>query len=132
MEQTGEKVLGKSETFNNKVLWTSYIPGENTDPCSPNIGTGVFWAVSLFDGTPIDDFDGDSDTDKSDRNKPIPSFGIPPAPQTLILHTKTTDENGNTIDGEVQVVTISGANVLINHDLNTLVKRVSWSEFPDI
>ena len=132
MDQTGEKVLGESETFNNKVLWTSYIPGDTSDPCSPNIGSGRFWAVNLLDGTPFDDFNDDSTLNATDRNKPIPSPGIPPAPQTLIIHTKTTDEEGNTIDGDVQVVTLSGANVLLDHDVNTLVKRVSWSEYSDI
>ena len=132
MEGTGEKVLGSSVTFNNTIQFTSYTPGNVSDPCSPHVGTGTFWALNLLDATPAVPFDDVNDQlNKQDRNKNIPTPGIPPAPQTLIVPTITTDEDGNTLIGDLQVITSSGGNTVLTHDIDALVERVYWSEYPD-
>ena len=132
MEGTGEKVLGSSVTFDNTIQFTSYTPGNVSDPCSPHVGTGTFWALNLLDATPAVPFDDDNDQlNKQDRNKNIPTPGIPPAPQTLIVPTITTDEDGNTLIGDLQVITSSGGNTVLTHDIDALVERVYWSEYPD-
>ena len=127
MEGSGEKVLGSSVTFNNKVLFTSYTPGDATDPCSPNVGSGTFWAVNLLDGTPVEQFDTDDELlNKKDRHKNIPSPGLPPAPQTLFLITKDS-----TSSDDLQVITTSGGNTMLSHDIDSLIDRVYWSEYPN-
>ncbi len=131
MERNGEKILGSSVTFDNVVMFASYIPDGTTTGCAPQIGSGVFWAVNLWDGTPAEEFDGDeTKLSKADRNKPIPGSGLPPPPQTLILQTK--DETTNEpIPGDIQIVTVSGGNTLLTHDDRSLIERVYWSEYPN-
>jgi type IV pilus assembly protein PilY1 len=132
MEQNGEKVLGSSVTFDNKVLFASYLPGTASTGCSPHIGAGVFWAVNLWDATPVEDFDDDdTQLSKPDRTKMIPGAGLPPPPQTLILQTKETDDNGEEVKGDLQIITVSGGNTLMNHSVNSLFERVYWSEYPN-
>lgn len=130
MEQSGEKILGSSVTFDNTVMFASYIPDGTISGCSPQIGSGVFWAVSLWDATPTEEFDDDeSKLSKTDRNKPIPGAGLPPPPQTLIL--QTTDDEEDPVPGDVQIVTVSGGNTLLTHDGRALIERVYWSEYPN-
>lgn len=132
MERSGEKILGSSVTFDNKVLFASYLPGTASSGCSPHIGSGVFWAVNLWDATPVEDFDDDeSMLSKPDRNKMIPGAGLPPPPQTLILQTKDTDDDGNVVENDLQIITVSGGNTLMNHNVNSLFERVYWSEYPN-
>jgi type IV pilus assembly protein PilY1 len=54
----GEKVLSTSTTFDNKILFTTYLPINNApaDPnsCSAsNIGVNRAYVVSVFDGSPV-------------------------------------------------------------------------------
>lgn len=130
MERTGEKVLGPSLTFNNRVMFTSYVPGGVTTGCAPQLGSGIFWAVNLWDATPVEDFD-DVDPDdtvlveqqlyKPDRHKPVPGSGIPAPVQTLFLN----------VNNELKVTTTSGPHVVMEDDAGSLVDRIYWSETPD-
>lgn len=133
MEDSGEKILGSSVTLDYTVMFTSYSPGENHNNCAPIIGGGKFWAVSLLDGTPVNDFDDPDEEDtyltKENRNKPLPGQGLPPPPKTLILHTKNIDSDEAT--DNVQIVTFSGANRAMEHKGLTLTQRVHWSEYPN-
>lgn len=133
MEESGEKILGSSITLDYKIMFTSYSPGNSENNCAPIIGNGKFWAVSLWDATPVADFDDSEEDDsglvKADRNKPLPGVGLPPAPKTLIIQTKETDSEEST--DKVQIVTFSGANKAMEHDGRTLTERVYWSEYPN-
>jgi len=132
MERSGEKVLGPSLTFNNRVMFASYIPGGITQGCAPQLGSGVFWAVNLWDATPVENFD-DVDPEntviteqqlyKPDRHKPVPGSGIPPPVQILLLQ----GEDGETIS----VVTTTGPHRMMEDDAGSLVDRIYWSETPD-
>ncbi len=131
MERNGEKVLGASVTFDNKVLFASYVPGGAPSGCAPEIGHGIFWAVNLWDATPAASSD-DEQTGKKlvklDRNRAIPGGGIPAPVQTLFI------ESGNNADGsdkKLQIVAISGANNMMVLDSKDLVQRVFWSEYPN-
>ena len=132
MEGNGEKVLGSSVTFDNTIQFTSYTPGNTSDPCSPHVGTGTFWALDLLNATPAAQFDDDNEqVNKQDRKKDIPTPGLPPAPQTLIVPTIYTDGDDSTHIDDLQVITTSGGNTVLTHELDTLVDRVYWSEYPD-
>ena len=87
--------------------------------------------MSLLDATPAAQFDDDNEqVNKLDRKKSILTPGLPPAPQTLIVPTITTDDATTHID-DLQVITTSGGNTVLTHELDTLVDRVYWSEYPD-
>lgn len=131
MEQSGEKVLGSSVTFDNKVLFASYVPGGTPTGCAPEIGHGIFWAVNLWDATPVAPLDGSDENNlvKADRNKPIPGGGIPAPVQTLFIESGSNDSDID--DKELQILAISGANSLMTLDSRDLVQRVYWSEYPN-
>ncbi|OED37956.1 hypothetical protein AB833_22035 [Chromatiales bacterium (ex Bugula neritina AB1)] len=129
METSGEKILGPSVTFNNRVMFTSYIPGGISTGCAPQLGTGVFWAVDLWDARPVENFDDidpnttpqKKDLVKADRNKLIPGTGIPAPIQTLLIKLNDT----------ITITTTSGAHVMMQDTSETLVERTYWSETPD-
>ena len=133
MERNGEKVLGSSVTFDNKILFASYVPGDSPVNCAPEIGFGVFWALNLWDATPVTNL-SDSDSvnlKKSDRNKQIPGGGIPAPVQTLFIESGNKNEDGEEESKELQILAISGANSLLQLNNKSLVKRVYWSEYPN-
>ena len=133
MERSGEKVLGSSVTFDNKILFASYVPGDSPVNCAPEIGFGVFWALNLWDATPVTNL-SDSDAvnlKKSDRNKQIPGGGIPAPVQTLFIESGNKNEDGEEESKELQILAISGANSLLQLNNKSLVKRVYWSEYPN-
>ncbi|MBV1878159.1 MAG: VWA domain-containing protein [Pseudomonadales bacterium] len=85
LEGTGEKVLAKSLTINNQVLFTTYEPNNSsTTGCVAAIGTSRVYAVSVFDATPIVDNDDDDVLSKSDRSVTLATGSIAPEPIALI------------------------------------------------
>ncbi len=135
MERSGEKVLGSSLTLNNQLMFTSYVPSANNGGCQPQLGAGVFWAVNLWDATPVANLDGQGDDEegsyvKTDRGKFVPGSGLPASVQTYFVETKTTDDNGN-ITKKLAIATSSGPHVMMEHDLGALTDRIYWSEYPD-
>ena len=130
MEINGEKILGSSVTFDETVMFTSYRPSDITDVCAPAIGSGAFWLVNLDDATPVENYDEtDSELTKTDRSAAIPGEGLPPPPTILIVETDGADDGSGS--EEMQVVTFSGANQVEEHDMEALLQRVFWSEYPN-
>ncbi|MEE4245594.1 MAG: hypothetical protein V2I33_09290 [Kangiellaceae bacterium] len=81
----GEKVLAESLTFNNSLLFTTYIPpSESTSACDPASGTSRIYALSLVDGQPYVDVNFDGDIDQSDMFIRLPGAGIAPEPQVIL------------------------------------------------
>lgn len=81
MESTGEKVLAKSITINNQVLFTTYRPEEAATACSAALGGGALYAVNLRDGGPTSNLDEqgtDENLTKTDRVTALTHGGIPP------------------------------------------------------
>jgi type IV pilus assembly protein PilY1 len=74
---TGEKVLAESRTFNNAVLFPTYLPQGGTAGCGPLGGNRVY-AVSVLDGQPIIDINRDGRTEPSDRYTDLAQGGIAP------------------------------------------------------
>jgi len=89
----GEKVLAKSITFNNQVMFTTYTPVATAAvACSPSQGSARAYLINIEDGTPVYDFNASGgDLTKIDRRMELVRGGIPPEP-SLIFH-----ENGPVI-----------------------------------
>ena len=101
---TGEKVLGKSVTFDNSVVFSTYVPEATTAsrPCEPSIGGGRAYVLSAIDGYPTRNISGrdnsadfatrdvpDDKIDVADRSKNLMHGGIPPEPAILITEDGT-------------------------------------------
>lgn len=145
LESSGEKVMSKSITVNNQVIFTSYEPVASGDSCSPAIGGGAAYVVDVFTGAPtvdLDDsessdtedgddsgIDDDSESDenevtyrnsnltKEDRKKTLQQDGIPPAPTALI-----TESEGNI------GTTILISTERLDIDFSDLTQRTYWQD----
>jgi len=109
----GEKVLSTASTFNNQILFTTYTPNVSaaTDSCQPSIGLNKFYAVSLFDGSPVANLNNHNNADVSDRSTSLAQSGI--APSLAFLFPAPTGTNGQPPSGtQSPVVCMSGVEVL--------------------
>ncbi len=90
----GEKVLGTSLIFRDVLYFTSYVPTPSVDACGVSIGSGYGYAVSIVDGSPVLDFDGDGklervwngegdDNAQDDVRYELKHQGPPPNPTLL-------------------------------------------------
>ncbi|PHS19157.1 MAG: hypothetical protein COA86_05700 [Kangiella sp.] len=80
----GEKVIERSLTFNNAVLFTTYLPpGSGTNVCEAVTGNSRLYAVKILDGNPYVDNLADGTFDEQDRYIELTSPGISPPPQPL-------------------------------------------------
>ena len=109
----GEKVLAESLTFNNRVIFTTYIPPDsNVSACTPQQGSGRAYAINIADGTPVVDLNNDGVFDENDRYKDLNNIGIPPEPQVIVLG--------------------DGPQLLIGRQLATELLDVDWGEMDRI
>ncbi len=100
-DNVGEKVLGRSLTFNGAVTFTTFVPDDNAAPCSAALGSGRAYMLDVKTGQPVRDFDGRyEDEDSTSGRKGIQEHGdgklsadsafrlehggIPPEPAVLI------------------------------------------------
>lgn len=105
MEDEGEKILGSALTVNNQIIFTSYLPTDAGDPCTPAIGKGFTYVVNVLNGAPTVDLQDDDDSsgsaddsivfqgrtlNKDDRRRQLTHGGIPPSPSLLIVETRRT------------------------------------------
>ena len=117
---TGEKVLAEARTFNNEVIFSTFMPNSSGTSCQPQLGTNRIYQMNIFNGAPVLNLDGSSDptltmTDLFTQHE----GGILPTAQTLFLgpdanhdgipdseqdtdgdgipDSKDTDKNGNGI-----------------------------------
>jgi type IV pilus assembly protein PilY1 len=85
----GEKGLARPLIIQGTVFFTTYIPPEInalTTSCGPKEGTGLFYAVSLFDASAVLDFNLSNNTDTdivNERIDKLASPGIPPEAVSL-------------------------------------------------
>lgn len=82
LERPGEKVLARSLALAGTVIFTTYVPGTETNAggCTSGAGTGRAYAVGLEDATPyLDAPDGGG----APRSVVLRRAGIPPAPTVL-------------------------------------------------
>ncbi|HTP40026.1 MAG TPA: hypothetical protein VMI92_10680 [Steroidobacteraceae bacterium] len=86
---TGEKVLSAARTLDNIIYFVSYTPGSlatsTSDPCAVAraSGTNKVYAVSLFTGAPVKDYNGDGAITLADRSYDSKQGGIAPGVSLL-------------------------------------------------
>ena len=87
----GEKVLAEARTFSNTVLFTTFTPGAGgaANSCVPTRGLNRLYAISVFDGRPVNDEDADGNLDEDDRSYDLAQGGI--APEVVILFPSPDD-----------------------------------------
>lgn len=84
-EATGEKVLAEALTFNNALLFTTYVPPSgNASACEPASGKSRIYALSLIDGQPYVDTNYDGEINESDMYIDLSGAGIAPEPQAIL------------------------------------------------
>ena len=111
--EEGEKVLAESLTFNNRVIFTTYIPPDSDiSACTPQQGSGRAYAIDIEDGQPAVDVNNDGTLTASDRYIDLNNIGIPPEPQVIVL--------GN------------GPELLVGRQLATELIDVDWGEMDRI
>ena len=97
----GEKALSESITIDGSVIFTTYTPPlSEATVCGNNFGTGRVYIVSVFDGSPVIDFDDptpDSDLTLEDRRIKLRSSGIPPVPK--VIYPNLGDRDGKILFG---------------------------------
>jgi len=121
----GEKVLSQANIFNNRVFFTSYIPQTSapTDPCTPGLGTNRAYAVSLFNGSPVLNLDGQTSVNREDRYQTLQQTSI--APEIVFLFP----DNGGGLTSQRPLLCLSGVEVLAGVCVNAGAPvRTFWQE----
>ena len=113
----GEKVLAPAATFNNQILFTTYTPGVGGAAltCQPSLGLNKFYAVSVFDGSPVANLNNHGNAQLDDRSMSLAQTGIAPSLAFLFpAPTQSVDTSGNPISTNSQspVLCMSGVEVL--------------------
>ncbi|OED43026.1 hypothetical protein AB833_04820 [Chromatiales bacterium (ex Bugula neritina AB1)] len=107
-ETAGEKVLAHSITLDNKIFFSTYLPDtEHTDVCTPALGSGRAYSVSIYNNQPF----GES------RWTELTRPAIPPPPAAIF-----------SADGTITVM-VGPESIAVPHV--NLTQRVYWSEHPD-
>ncbi len=111
----GEKVLAAAGVFDNKVIFTTYIPEDSSvtaDVCSASEGSGRAFNLNLLSAAAALDWDGDGDIDSDDRaaslGSGIPSEAVPIFTKegvTLLVGTGGGAENLGQVSGVPRVRT---------------------------
>jgi type IV pilus assembly protein PilY1 len=83
----GEKVLAEARTYNNEVIFSTFMPGTSGNSCQPQLGTNRIYQMSIFNGTPVTNLDGSSDPSTLTMSDLYTQGegGILPTAQTLFL-----------------------------------------------
>ncbi|MFT6878595.1 MAG: type IV pilus assembly protein PilY1 [Granulosicoccus sp.] len=123
MELSGEKVLSKSITINNQLIFTSYAPGPAPSPCEPATGTSYAYVVKVTNGDPVlvagraaSDHDEVTEFDKDNRRKALNIKGIAPAAIAIIA------QSGDDVNSTVLI----GTEELQGIEFSELTRRTYW------
>jgi type IV pilus assembly protein PilY1 len=57
----GEKVLAEARTFNNQVIFSTFMPSLGGSSCEPQLGRNRLYQMSIFDGNPVTNLDSSVD-----------------------------------------------------------------------
>ncbi|MFK8084174.1 MAG: hypothetical protein AB8B97_28140 [Granulosicoccus sp.] len=117
-QHSGEKVLGTSVTFDNTVIFTTYVPTAQTNACAAEIGSGRAYVMDVVNGAPVANLDGSGSEVLSvnDLSKGLTRTGIPP--DAMILLT----ESG----GDVPQILIGGEK--LDAGVSNRTRRTFWSD----
>jgi len=114
MEGSGEKILNASTTIDNKVVFTSYVPGDAMH-CSGGLGSSNLYVLDILYATPA--LDEEHQT-RSHRKSELATQGISP-PISALFPDK---------DSTVELVT--GTEKALEVEIE-LMQRMYWSEEPE-
>jgi len=85
---SGEKVIERSITFNNAVVFTTYLPpNSSSSSCEAAAGGSRVYGLRIVDGNPYVDTNFDGEITESDRYADLVAAGIAPPPQVLLEGT---------------------------------------------
>ncbi|MFK8084173.1 MAG: PilC/PilY family type IV pilus protein [Granulosicoccus sp.] len=122
---TGEKVLGTSITFDNSVIFTSYVPTAQTAVCAAEIGSGRAYVMDVTSGAPAVDLEGNADAGSgtpadvlalTDRSTELSRSGIPP--EAMIMLTEDSGDMPQILIGGEQLET----------GITNRTRRTFWSD----
>ncbi len=113
---SGEKVLGTSVTFDNNVIFTTYIPSVDIVNCSPSVGGGRAYVLDVASGRASRDLDDDG---KPDASIDLKHGGIPP--EATILITEESGDQPNVLIGGEQIYT----------GIQNQTRRTFWADVSD-
>lgn len=96
--QVGEKVLSDAQTFDGKVLFTTFTPSARStgQNCRASSGLSRFYLFSIIDGQPVQNFDEIGDPNaltQTDRYTELAQGGLSPTPVILFPDLTTTTGN---------------------------------------
>jgi hypothetical protein len=125
MEDSGEKILGKSITINNQVIFVSYTPGSALSACEPAIGRSTAYVVKVTNGDPVlvggrppSDPDVITAFDKENRKKVLNLKGIAASPVAFITES----------EGDVLATVLIGTEELKGIEFSRLTRRTYWHD----
>jgi len=113
----GEKILAKSITFDNKLIFSSFLaPGTYTpSSCGTPIGRGRVYTINIADGSPVIEQGSDNTSlTTEDRFRRLQRSGIPPQPTIMFP---------DAADGRAHVVTGTDIDDVDN---SARLKRTYW------
>ena len=116
LERPGEKVLGTSITFDDSVIFSTYVPATDVAACSTAIGGGRAYTLDVASGAPLRDLDGDGDVDAADSSVALERGGIPPEAMVLIT------EDG----GDAPMVLFGGER--LETGIENRTRRTFWTD----
>lgn len=123
MEDSGEKVLGRSLTINNQVIFTAYTPGSAPNACEPASGGSTAYVVKIANGDPVlvngraqSDQNVTTEFDKENRKKTLKLSGIAPSPTAVFA------QNG----GDLLATVLIGTEELPGIEFSQLTHRTYW------
>ncbi|MFK7993266.1 MAG: PilC/PilY family type IV pilus protein [Granulosicoccus sp.] len=123
--RTGEKVMGTSITFDNSIIFSTYVPTEQTEVCSAEIGSGRAYVLDAASGAPVVDLDTSADPDTgtppqaltlSDRSTELDRSGIPP--EAMVMITEDSVDTPQILIGGEQ----------LNTGIQNRTRRTFWSD----
>ena len=98
---SGEKVLAEARTYNNHVIFSTFMPSTGSNSCQPQIGINRIYEMNIFNGSPVQNLDGSAEPTTLTMSDLFTQHegGILPAAQTLFLGP---DKNGDGIPDSEQ------------------------------
>ncbi|MFK7858504.1 MAG: PilC/PilY family type IV pilus protein [Granulosicoccus sp.] len=123
--RTGEKVLGTSVTFDNSVIFSTYVPTQQSAVCAAEIGGGRAYVLDVANGAPAANLDKAVDPDPTvtasvltltDQSVELSRSGIPPEAMVVL-----TEESGD----EPQIL-IGGEQ--LSTGITNSTRRTFWSD----
>ena len=116
LKRSGEKILGTSVTFDNSVIFSSYVPQASVNDCSTGIGGGRAYVLDVVTGAPTSDLDQDNDVDGEDESIALKHGGLPP--DAMIMITEDSGDEPEILFGPEQ---LEGA-------VRNSTRRTFWSD----